>query len=265
MPGPFLPCDNAREDALAMTLADRLRRHAATIPDPALRAGLFRSLAGGATDDDLREAVEALSGLSARGDTHARVALLSLQVALAALPARQRAVFDPRHALESQEGDEAPPEEDQRRVPDYGRGRTLTLGERKSLARRPDRRMLDRVMRDPHPDVIALLLQNPRLTEPDVVRLCSRRPGTPEVLHCVFASARWSLRPAVRRALAMNPATPAAITAAVLPLLGPDDLRALLHDDRTPAAVARRCEELLVLSEVREVAAPADEGDGGEG
>ena len=67
-------------------------------------------------------------------------------------------------------------------IPDYGRGRPLTLGERKSLARRPDRAMLDRLLHDPHPDVIRRLLRNPRLTEDDVVRLAARRPGRPEVL-----------------------------------------------------------------------------------
>ena len=138
------------------------------------------------------EAAEALAVMASRGDVHARVAFLSLQVALAGDPRRQRAVLDP--SLVREETEDAPEEEPQHRVPDYGRGRPLTLGERKSLARKPDRRMFDRVLRDPHPDVIALLLQNPRLTETDVVRLCSRRPGVAEVLSRVFAS-RWSLRP----------------------------------------------------------------------
>ena len=67
-------------------------------------------------------------------------------------------------------------EDDAQRIPDFGVGRPLTLGERKSLARRPDRDLIARVMRDPNPDVIRILLNNPGLTESDVVRVCARRP-----------------------------------------------------------------------------------------
>lgn len=220
-------------------LAERLRRHALTLVDPAMRAALYRTIAAEVEDDALREAAEALSVAAGKGDVGARVAFQTLLVALSTASERQRAVFAPEVAAAT-----GAPEEE-RHVPDYGRGRPLTLGERKSLARKPDRRMFDRVLRDPHPDVIALLLQNPKLTEPDVVRLCSRRPGVPEVLSRVAASARWSLRPAVRRSLAMNPATPTAVTTALLPLLAADDLRALIADERTPLTVARRCDELL--------------------
>ena len=67
--------------------------------------------------------------------------------------------------------------EDKRRVPDFGRGRPLTLGERKSLARTHDRSLIQRVVRDPHPDVVRILLDNPSLTEEDVVRVCAARPN----------------------------------------------------------------------------------------
>jgi hypothetical protein len=43
--------------------------------------------------------------------------------------------------------------------------RPLTLGERKSLARSWDRNVLTRLLIDPNHDVVALLLQNPRITE----------------------------------------------------------------------------------------------------
>ncbi len=94
-------------------LAARLRRHAATIVDPAMRATLFRSLIGAVADDELREALDALTAAPRR--VGARVALLSLLVALTASPERQRAVFDGTRSVE----DSA----EERRVPDYGRGR----------------------------------------------------------------------------------------------------------------------------------------------
>jgi hypothetical protein len=104
------------------------------------------------------------------------------------------------------------------------RGRPLSLGERKTLARRRDRQLLARVLRDPHPDVIRILLDNPALTEVDVVRLCARRPVPPEVLGQVFRHPRWILRYGVRRALVLNPHTPDALSLQLLPHLTPSDL-----------------------------------------
>src|SRR6188474_407470 len=55
-------------------------------------------------------------------------------------------------------------------------GRPLTLGERKSLARTRDREQLLLLTRDPHPAVVAILLDNPHVTESDVVRVATARP-----------------------------------------------------------------------------------------
>jgi hypothetical protein len=102
-------------------------------------------------------------------------------------------------------------------VPDFGKGRPLTLGERKSLARTHDRNLLARVLRDPHPDVIRILLDNPTVVEADVVRLCAQRPARAQVLGAVFLHQRWVLRYRVRLALALNPFTPEEITLQLLP------------------------------------------------
>lgn len=231
---------------MASSLADSLCRHAHTVTDVSVRVQLFRSIAGAVEIDVLREALEALMEQAGMRSPGAQEALLAMQMALAADPQLLGAA-NARAAARLSEADapELPEEEDERRVPDYGRGRVLSLGERKSLARRADRRLLDRVLRDPHPDVIELLLLNPMLTENDVVRLCARRPNSAEILLRVFRAPRWATSPRVRRSLAMNPATPAAVVLAVVPLMSPADLRELARDDRVPRAVRRRCLEVL--------------------
>ena len=223
------------------TLVDVLCRRASAVTDVATRVQLFRGLLVLVERDELRATLDRLAERAGLRDTHAQVALLTAEIALCWEPDLQRAVHGDRLDIPASALDP----DDERLIPDYGRGRVLTLGERKSLARRPDRKLIDRVLRDPHPDVIELLLMNPRLTEPDVVRLCARRPNAPDILLRVFRSPRWATRPKVRTALALNPNTPPAIAEAVVPLLTPEDLHALAHDGHAADAVRRRCLEVL--------------------
>ncbi|MBO6938859.1 MAG: hypothetical protein JJ863_28080 [Deltaproteobacteria bacterium] len=112
-------------------------------------------------------------------------------------------------------------------VPDHGRGRPLTLGERKSLARGRDRKLLLRALVDPHPDVAAILLANPSLTEQDVRRMASRRPIEPSVLEQILAQPRWAVRYEVRLALVQNPHLPLDRALPLAALLRRQDARTL--------------------------------------
>ncbi|TAK27533.1 MAG: hypothetical protein EPO40_18120 [Myxococcaceae bacterium] len=222
-------------------LVDVLCRRASSVIDVAARVQLFRGILVITERDELRATLDRLAERAGLRDTHAQVALLTAEIALCWEPDLQRAVHGDRLDVPASALDP----DDERLIPDYGRGRVLTLGERKSLARRPDRKLIDRVLRDPHPDVIELLLMNPRLTEPDVVRLCARRPNAPDILLRVFRSPRWAIHPKVRTALALNPSTPPAIAEAVVPLLAPEDLHILAQDQHAALAVRRRCLEVL--------------------
>ena len=124
-------------------------------------------------------------------------------------------------------------------------GRPLTLGERKSLARRPDRDTMERLLGDPHPDVIHRLLCSARLLEDDVVRLAAKRPGRGDVLAEIARSTKWSHRPRVRLALVMNPATPTEIAARVAGLLLRPELDRVVRSPAVPASVRAVCLEHL--------------------
>jgi hypothetical protein len=135
------------------------------------------------------------------------------------------------------------PEPGEAKQPDFGGGRPLSLGERKSIARRRDRNLLARVIRDPHPDVIRVLLDNPALVEEDVVRLCARRPVPSQVLVQVFQHPRWVLRYRVRLTLALNPHTPEEVALQLLPHLGPADLREVAQSSQISERVRSACSE----------------------
>lgn len=116
------------------------------------------------------------------------------------------------------------------RVPDYGTGRELTLGERRNLARRSDRQRFDALLRDPHPMVVTELLANPKTTEDDVVRLAALRPARPTCIEAL-ARTRWLTRRRVRMTVLLNPGAPLRVT---LPLVGLCTRSELLQLSRGP-------------------------------
>ncbi len=139
----------------------------------------------------------------------------------------------------------APQEDDEARVPDYGKGRVLTLGERKSLARRQDRDTVERLLLDPHPEVIRRVLTNPRLTEDHVVRLASRRPCPPAVLTEIARATRWSGRARVRLSLVLNPSLPEDIAVRLVSLLLRQELALVVARTPLDSPVYALCSERL--------------------
>jgi len=133
-------------------------------------------------------------------------------------------------------------DENCQRVPDFGFGRPLTLGERKSLARRNDHNLINRVLQDPHPSVIRILLSNPGLTESQVVRLCARRPTEPDIQREVFLHQRWIVRHAVKMAIVLNPYTPLDIALQIIPHLKKQDRRKVAAAQDLPSELRENCQ-----------------------
>lgn len=123
--------------------------------------------------------------------------------------------------------------------------RPLTLGERKALARTHRREKLNLLVRDPHPAVVAILIENPYLTEADIVKMAAARPAVPESLSKIAAHPRWSVRHAVKRALVLNPATPLADAVRIATTLRANDLAELASNESLPELLRRHASELL--------------------
>ncbi len=130
-------------------------------------------------------------------------------------------------------------------VPDYGTGRELTVGERRSLARKPNRRAFERLLHDPHPLVLRNLLQNPRLTEDDVLRLAAKRPLRPYVINELVHCPDWLLRPRVRMTLLHNPGTFAHVAMPLLSLCKRDELAEILENTSLNGVLRSAARELL--------------------
>ena len=123
-------------------------------------------------------------------------------------------------------------------------GRPLTLGERKSLARTNDREQLLLMLRDPHPAVVAILLDNPHVTESDILKIASRRPSMPESLSRLAAHPKWSVRHAIKRALVMNPSTPLADAIRITTTLRAAELAELAEDPALPEPLRAHAAEV---------------------
>jgi hypothetical protein len=125
--------------------------------------------------------------------------------------------------------------------------RTLTLGQRKSLARGSRREVLSRLLADPDASVIAILLSNPRLTERDVVAVAARRPVRADVIRAVFAS-RWVERYAVKQSIIHNPHAPLDVALRLLTGLAHADLRRVATDPNVGEALRQQARRLMSFS-----------------
>jgi hypothetical protein len=111
-------------------------------------------------------------------------------------------------------------------------GRAITLGERKSLARSWRRDVLERLLVDPHVDVVTLLLGNSRTTEEDILRIATSRRSSAAILGAILHSSRWAVRPRIRRALVRNPRLPTASALRLVGLLSRVELVEIAADTR---------------------------------
>jgi hypothetical protein len=125
------------------------------------------------------------------------------------------------------------------------RGRILTLGERKALARTHRRDLIMHVVRDPHPDVVEVLLDNPHVTERDVVVVSSQRPVPPPTLERVAGHPRWRRRYRIKLALVLNPYTPVHVALRLVTTLRPKDLRSIRDDPSLVAVLREQAGDLL--------------------
>lgn len=246
------------------------------LPEAALRASYIKSLILRANVAHLAAVLEIVCARAQQAEEPARETLVALVDALndpscaeAVQLLREEAAGVPHLALERivrqpvsivPAREVCAPEED--RIPDYGVGRPLTLGERKALARRPDRNKMERLLHDPHPTVIRMLLANPKLTEEDVLSLAARRPCRPDALTEIARNPRWAHRPRIRIALVLNPDTPLEIAAPIVGLLMRHELRLVATSPTVAPAVRALCNEHLERRPPAEFPeAPSEKGD----
>lgn len=237
------------------------------LPGVTLRVNWLRDRAMALTVAEAAVVLNALSEQGERAGAAAREALLPVALLLAQLGDctwvdELRRAADDGNLLSLERmlrrgNAPSPTEVPDAPVPDYGRGRELTVGERRSLARRPNRQMFEKLLFDPHPLVMRQLLENPRLTEDDVVRLLVRRPLRMEVV-TELTRTEWLVRARVRMALLQNPYAPLSVTMPLLIVCTRTELANIIENTLAPKVL--RC-SAVELMERRPPLRALDEGN----
>jgi hypothetical protein len=103
----------------------------------------------------------------------------------------------------------------------------LPLGQKITLARRGPARVAGALLAEGHAQIISIDLDNPNMTEAQILRALSREKLPISVIPAIVQHRKWSITYNVRLALVRHPATPLASVLSYLPELTVSDLREL--------------------------------------
>lgn len=240
-----------------MTDAGRFKRVLLSLPDPRLRIDWLEDQLTRVPREVAAQLLNALVEESESADPGAREVFLTIALVFVgraettlAKEMRREAALQRLFSLERMLRQAPRPPSPSMRpeelaVPDYGFGRELSLGERRSLARKPHRRAFEKLLSDPHPLVIGQLLQNPKMVEDDAIRIAARRPANTKVLGELARNPRWVSRARVRMALLLNPGTPAELSVPLLGLCTRPQLRTVITSTEAVPILRVTARELL--------------------
>jgi hypothetical protein len=103
----------------------------------------------------------------------------------------------------------------------------LPLGQKITLARRGPARVAGALLAEGHAQVISIVLDNPYMTEAQILRALAREKLPISVIPAIIQHRKWSITYTVRLALVRHPSTPLATVLSYLPELTVSDLREL--------------------------------------
>lgn len=122
----------------------------------------------------------------------------------------------------------------------------MTIPQRLKLALRGNREVRMILMRDTSVMIQRFLVENPRLTEDEIVSIAKTRTMVSEVLARIARNREWMRNSLVRLALVNNPRTPIGIAVAIVPTLQERDQRLLAKSHSVQTAVAATARRILM-------------------
>jgi hypothetical protein len=136
----------------------------------------------------------------------------------------------------------------------------LPLGQKITLARRGPARVAGGLLAEGHAQILGVVLDNPNLTEAQILKALSREKISPAVPLGIAGHKKWGHVYNIRLALVRNPGSPLSTILAYLPELTVSDLRELA----APGIVAENLRKYLQAEIHRRVSARERKSRGGE-
>jgi hypothetical protein len=124
---------------------------------------------------------------------------------------------------------------------------TMSISEKIKLALRGNRDARLVLIRDPNKLIRRFVLQNPRLSDSEVITLARNKNADDELLRIVIDKREWMRNYQVRLGLATNPKTPLALALRQVSSLEQRDLRQIAKSKNVPQAIAAQARRLLMM------------------
>jgi hypothetical protein len=122
----------------------------------------------------------------------------------------------------------------------------MTTSQKLKLALRGNRETRTILIRDTSVMVQRFLVENPRLTDDEIVSIAKSRTIVSEVLAKIARNREWMRNYLVRHALVNNPRTPIGISIGLVSTLQERDLRTLAKSHSVQSAVAATARRILM-------------------
>ncbi|HYW74610.1 MAG TPA: hypothetical protein VE961_26535 [Pyrinomonadaceae bacterium] len=120
----------------------------------------------------------------------------------------------------------------------------MTVKDRVKLAIKGDREARGILIRDSNKIVASGVINNPRITEPEVENIAAMRTVSDEVLRLIGMNRAWARSYPIIHNLARNPRTPMATAMQILPRIRSKDLQAISQNRNVGEAVRRQAYRL---------------------
>jgi hypothetical protein len=167
-----------------------------------------------------------------------------VEAVVQAIEAGRDAIAVPTELLEEPQDETRPPPQTL-----YAQILAMGVPEKLKLALRGNRDARMILVRDGNRLVRRFVLQNPRISDAEVIAVARNRSVDEELLRRIVNSREWMRNYQVRLALATNPKTPLAVAIKQVGTLGERDLRALAKSKNVSQTIAAQARRLLLTKQ----------------
>jgi hypothetical protein len=127
----------------------------------------------------------------------------------------------------------------------YQKVMKMGVGEKIKLATIGNREARNLLLKDPNKLILAAVVNSPRMTEEDIIKICQSRNVSNEVLRLIAAKKELTKNYKVKIGLVTNPKTPVPISLKLLSYITEADLRNIAKNKNISTVVARGARKIL--------------------